>query len=78
MVMFPLITCSIDLEDSDTISFYFPLGTPFSPYEQLMGVFPLASKNNIPSAYHVHIFLALFNPSIDSLEMNTLSLDLIN
>ena len=33
----------------------FPLGTPFCPYEQLMGVLPLASKDNIPSAYHVCI-----------------------
>jgi len=34
------------------MSFSFPLGTPFCPYEQLMGVLPLASKDNIPSAYH--------------------------
>jgi 5'-3' exoribonuclease 1 len=38
------------------MSFDFPLGTPFHPYEQLMGVLPLASKDQIPSAYHVRIY----------------------
>ena len=45
------------------MSFDFLLGTPFRPYEQLMGVLPLASKDNIPSAYHVRIlFYIHFRP----------------
>jgi hypothetical protein len=47
----------------DKMSFSFPLGTPFRPYELLMGVLPLASKDNIPSAYHVRIFFHIhFHP----------------
>jgi Xrn1 helical domain len=34
------------------MSFDFQLGTPFCPYEQLIGLLPLASKDHIPSAYH--------------------------
>ncbi|KAK7466207.1 exonuclease II Exo2 [Stygiomarasmius scandens] len=30
----------------------FELGDPFRPYEQLMGVLPIASKDHIPRAYH--------------------------
>lgn len=30
----------------------FTLGAPFKPYEQLMGVFPAASKIHIPSTFH--------------------------
>ncbi|KAH9814141.1 XRN 5'-3' exonuclease N-terminus-domain-containing protein [Melampsora americana] len=30
----------------------FKLGQPFKPYEQLMGVFPAASRSHIPKAYH--------------------------
>ncbi|KAF5334844.1 hypothetical protein D9758_014281 [Tetrapyrgos nigripes] len=30
----------------------FDLGDPFKPYEQLMGVLPIASKDHIPRAYH--------------------------
>jgi len=51
-----------DLKDVDNMSFYFPLGTPFRPYEQLMGVLPLASRDNIPSAYHMRIFFIRFRP----------------
>lgn len=42
-----------DLRDVDKMSFKFDLGTPFKPYEQLMGVLPLASKDHIPLAYQV-------------------------
>lgn len=35
------------------MAFEFSLGTPFKPYEQLMGVLPLASKDHIPLAYQV-------------------------
>ncbi|KAF5378954.1 hypothetical protein D9757_008738 [Collybiopsis confluens] len=34
------------------LNFDFDLGQPFKPYEQLMGVLPVASKEHIPSAYH--------------------------
>lgn len=35
------------------MTFSFELGTPFKPYEQLMGVMPAASKDLLPAAYHV-------------------------
>ncbi|KAK5821234.1 exoribonuclease [Linnemannia elongata] len=40
-----------DLVHLDLFSFPFELGTPFKPYEQLMGVLPEASKQHIPQAY---------------------------
>ena len=46
------------LEDGGTrgigyLSFDFELGQPFRPYEQLMGVLPVASRELVPKAYHV-------------------------
>lgn len=35
------------------MSFSFDLGTPFRPYQQLMGVLPAASMDLIPLAYRV-------------------------
>jgi len=35
------------------MTFDFKLGTPFKPYEQLMGVLPAASMEHIPLAYRV-------------------------
>ena len=35
------------------MAFNFELGKPFHPYEQLMGVLPVASMEHIPSAYRV-------------------------
>jgi hypothetical protein len=35
------------------MKFQFELGSPFKPFEQLMGVLPVASKEHIPVAYHV-------------------------
>ena len=35
------------------MTFQFELGTPFHPFEQLMGVLPEASKDLIPPAYRV-------------------------
>lgn len=35
------------------MTFNFELGTPFRPYQQLMGVLPEASKELIPEAYQV-------------------------
>jgi 5'-3' exonuclease len=37
------------------MSFEFQLGTPFRPYEQLMGVLPVASMEHIPLAYQVSL-----------------------
>ena len=35
------------------MNFEFKLGTPFKPFEQLMGVLPVASMEHIPMAYRV-------------------------
>ncbi|KAG0057268.1 5'-3' exoribonuclease 1 [Gryganskiella cystojenkinii] len=40
-----------DLENLAEFKIPFELGTPFKPYEQLMGVLPEASKQHIPRAY---------------------------
>ncbi|KAG5652989.1 hypothetical protein H0H81_002814 [Sphagnurus paluster] len=40
-----------DLRGVDRMAFEFELGRPFKPYEQLMGVLPVASKDHIPLAY---------------------------
>ncbi|PPQ66718.1 hypothetical protein CVT24_008819 [Panaeolus cyanescens] len=40
-----------DLRGVDKMSFDFELGTPFKPFEQLMGVLPVASMEHIPLAY---------------------------
>jgi len=57
-IFFWILMPSTDLKSVHKMSFDFPLGTPFRPYEQLMGVLPLASKDQIPSAYHVCISLS--------------------
>jgi 5'-3' exoribonuclease 2 len=41
-----------DFVDLDKMKVKFEKGKPFHPYEQLMGVFPAASKHAIPSAFH--------------------------
>jgi 5'-3' exoribonuclease 1 len=48
-----ILTPLTDLKNANKMSFSFVLGMPFCPYEQLMGVLPLASKDQIPTAYHV-------------------------
>ena len=40
------------------MSFDFQLGIPFRPYEQLMGVLPVASMEQIPLAYQVRLVSA--------------------
>lgn len=40
-----------DLNDLASMHFEFELGRPFRPFEQLMGVLPVASMDNIPEAY---------------------------
>lgn len=44
-------TFYVDLLNVDKMSFNFELGTPFKPFEQLMGVLPAASMEHIPEAY---------------------------
>ena len=39
------------------MTFEFELGTPFRPFQQLMGVLPEASKEHIPIAYQVFYIL---------------------
>ena len=41
-----------DFVDLDKMSIRFEKGTPFKPYEQLMGVFPASSKHAIPQSFH--------------------------
>ncbi|KAH0840109.1 exoribonuclease 2 [Lanmaoa asiatica] len=41
-----------DFEDLKDMKISFTLGQPFKPYEQLMGVFPPASKKHIPAVFH--------------------------
>ncbi|KAK7060260.1 5'-3' exoribonuclease 2 [Paramarasmius palmivorus] len=41
-----------DFEDVATMDIDFKLGQPFKPYEQLMGVFPAASRKHIPEPFH--------------------------
>jgi hypothetical protein len=43
----------VDLRGVDKMEFKFDLGRPFRPFEQLMGVLPVASKEHIPLAYQV-------------------------
>lgn len=45
--------CFPDLRNVEKMTFNFELGTPFRPYEQLMGVLPVASMEHIPLAYRV-------------------------
>jgi len=54
--LFYILTWLSGLRDVDKMSFDFPLSTLFCPYEQLMGVLPLASKDQILSASHVRKF----------------------
>ena len=42
-----------DLRGVDQMTFQFELGTPFKPFQQLMGVLPVASMEHIPAAYQV-------------------------
>ncbi|CDO73982.1 hypothetical protein BN946_scf185043.g31 [Trametes cinnabarina] len=41
-----------DFEDLDKMELKFTLGQPFKPFEQLMGVFPAASRQHIPATFH--------------------------
>jgi hypothetical protein len=53
-----ILLFSIDwLDRPDEMSFHLLVGTPFCLHWQLMGVLPLAKKDNTSSACHVRIFL---------------------
>ncbi|KAG9317646.1 putative strand exchange protein [Chiua virens] len=41
-----------DFENLKDMKINFTIGQPFKPYEQLMGVFPPASKKHIPAVFH--------------------------
>ncbi|CAH1131010.1 unnamed protein product [Ceutorhynchus assimilis] len=41
-----------DIKGFADFKFNFDLGTPFKPYEQLLGVLPAASKSLLPEPYH--------------------------
>ncbi|KAM5534858.1 hypothetical protein V8D89_011413 [Ganoderma adspersum] len=41
-----------DFEDLDKMDIDFTQGKPFKPFEQLMGVFPAASRIHIPATFH--------------------------
>ncbi|KAH0587221.1 hypothetical protein H2248_006029 [Termitomyces sp. 'cryptogamus'] len=53
-----------DFEDVDKIDLKFVLGQPFKPFEQLMGVFPAASRQHIPSVFH-SLMTAEDSPIVD-------------
>ena len=46
-----------DLKGVDQMTFNFDLGTPFKPFEQLMGVLPAASQELIPSPFRVRPYV---------------------
>ena len=41
-----------DLKGCDSLKIEFALGEPVKPYEQLLSVFPKASRHAIPKCYH--------------------------
>ncbi|KAI0772151.1 hypothetical protein BD413DRAFT_612794 [Trametes elegans] len=41
-----------DFEELDKMDLNFIIGQPFKPFEQLMGVFPAASRQHIPATFH--------------------------
>ncbi|KAG7097258.1 hypothetical protein E1B28_004624 [Marasmius oreades] len=53
-----------DFEDVDKMDIKFSLGQPSKPYEQLMGVFPSASRKHIPEPFH-HLMMDEGSPIFD-------------
>ncbi|KAI6151807.1 putative strand exchange protein [Pisolithus tinctorius] len=53
-----------DFEDLHELKLDFTLGSPFKPYEQLMGVFPPASRKHIPAVFH-DLMMSPDSPIID-------------
>ena len=46
------------------MEFTFDLGTPFKPFQQLMGVLPAASMELIPLAYQVNFYVFSLNSTL--------------
>ncbi|KAI9594045.1 XRN 5'-3' exonuclease N-terminus-domain-containing protein [Syncephalis fuscata] len=53
-----------DLVDLDRFEFKFEQGIPFRPFEQLMGVLPVASKEHIPTVYQ-DLMYSVDSPIVD-------------
>ncbi|KAI0284979.1 XRN 5'-3' exonuclease N-terminus-domain-containing protein [Russula aff. rugulosa BPL654] len=53
-----------DFDEVDKMDIRFELGKPFQPFEQLMGVFPAASRQHIPEVFH-SLMMAEDSPIID-------------
>ena len=50
----------IDLIQIDSFKIKFDVGTPFKPFDQLMGVLPAASGIHIPEAFRVSFLLIYY------------------
>ncbi|KXN87938.1 5'-3' exoribonuclease 2 [Leucoagaricus sp. SymC.cos] len=64
-----------DFEEVDEMPINFKLGQPFKPFEQLMGVFPAASRKHIPEVFHQFMVddgspIIDFYPSTFQIDMN--------
>ncbi|KAG8855861.1 5'-3' exoribonuclease 2 [Tulasnella sp. 330] len=53
-----------DCEDVPQMNIQFRMGQPFKPFEQLMSVFPPASRKHIPEVFH-HLMLEATSPIIE-------------
>ena len=53
-----------DFKDVSTLKIVFEKSQPFKPIEQLMGVFPAASKQHIPAIFH-HLMTDPESPIVD-------------
>ncbi|KAI0688565.1 XRN 5'-3' exonuclease N-terminus-domain-containing protein [Cytidiella melzeri] len=53
-----------DFEDLPPLQLTFDIGEPFKPFEQLMGVFPAASRQHIPAVFH-DLMTSTESPIID-------------
>ncbi|CAK5283845.1 unnamed protein product [Mycena citricolor] len=60
-----------DLRHVADMEFSFELGAPFKPFEQLMGVLPVASKDHIPVAYQD----LMYNPTSPILDFYPLEFE---
>lgn len=68
---FPTTEFFSDLKGVDKMTFHFDLGTPFRPFEQLMGVLPEASKELIPPAYRVSFSFVVRLHSVGTIVSDT-------
>lgn len=58
-----------DFEGLGEMKFDFELGKPFKPFEQLMGVFPAASRSHLPTPFH-HLMTQPTSEIIDFYPVN--------